>query len=573
MKRVIVAVVVLLAVAVGVTLWVRARSSQETNPADAQTVQVKRGTVKLTVSADGVLKPLTTVMIKSYAGGEIEVLAVEVGDEVQAGDLIANIDPTDSRTAYDQALADLTVAQARLTQAQEQAKVEPILTQTGIDQAEASYNAVLKDLQRLQQATHPQSRAQARAALDKAQASLDAVQKDLERLQQATHPQAIAQARAALDKAQANLNIAETELTRAEGLKAQGYVPQSEVDTARNRRDLAEADLRTAQERWNTLEGEQTAELRSAQARVAQAQADLRSVQERWNTLEVEQATELQSAQARVAQAKAGLERARADAVQKQLRKADVASAQAQVARAQAQVDNARIMLDYTTIRAPRAGVILQKFVEEGTIVTSGRSVTGQGTDIVELGDLTKMFVEVNLDEADVGKVGVGQSVEIRVDAFPDEVSQGVATRIDPQALTQQNITTVLVTVQVKKPDVWLKPGMTATCDFLVEKADDTLYLPSRAVREMGGKRMVVILEGEQMDHVSVEVGLVGDESTEILAGLKEGDQVIIPRLGGPPGGMEGHARAMGRRMGGAGGFVRSDSEAGGAPHPPPPPR
>ncbi|GAI57346.1 unnamed protein product, partial [marine sediment metagenome] len=73
MKRVIVAIVLLLAVGVGITLWVRTRRDQDTDGADLQTVQVKRGMVKLTVSADGVLKPLTTVMIKSYAGGEIEV--------------------------------------------------------------------------------------------------------------------------------------------------------------------------------------------------------------------------------------------------------------------------------------------------------------------------------------------------------------------------------------------------------------------------------------------------------------------------------------------------------------------
>ncbi len=557
MKRVIVVIVLLLAVGVGVTLWIRGRLRQGSGAADLQTVRVQRGTVRLTITADGVLKPLTTVMIKSYASGEIQTLAVEVGDEVKAGDLIATIDPTDSQTAYEQALADLHAAQARLTQARAQAKVQPTLTQASINQAEASYNAALKDLERLQQATHPQTYTQVRSALDKAQASLDVAQKDVERLQKATHPQAQAQARSALDKAQANLDIAETELTRAEGLKAHGYVSQSEVDTARNRRDLAKAELASAQERWDTLEAEQAAELRSAQARVDQAQADMVSAQKRWDTLEVEQSTELQSAEARVAQAQAGLDQARANAVQAQLRKADVTSAQAQVARAQAQVDNAQIMLDYTTVRAPRDGVILQKIAEQGTIVTSGRSVVGQGTDIVELGDLTKMFVEVQLDEVDVGKVQAGQPVSISIDAFPDEQFQGVVTRIDPQAVSQQNITTVLTTVQVNNPDKRLKPEMTATCEFLVDQIESALYLPSRAVEKMDGKYAVMVATGQELATAPVRVGLVGDENTEIVAGLKEGDEVIMPQLGGGPGGMASRFREMGRRMGGAGGFVR----------------
>jgi len=572
MKRVIVAIVLLLAVGIGITLWARGRARQESGVADLQTVRVQRGTVRLTVSADGVLKPLTTVMIKSYAGGEIEELAVDVGDRVKAGDLIATIDPADSRTAYEQALADLHAAQARLTQARAQANVQPTLTQASINQAEASYNAALKDLERLQQATHPQTHAQARSALDKAQASLDVAEKDVERLQKATHPQAQAQARSALDKAQANLDISETELTRAEGLKAEGYVPQSEVDSARNRRDLAKAELASAQERWNTLEADQDAELRSAQARVDQAQAEFASAQKRWDTLQAEQDAELQSAEAHVAQAQAALDQAQANAVQEQLRKADVTSAQAQVARAQAQVDNAKIMLDYTTVRAPRDGVILQKIVEQGTIVTSGRSVVGQGTDIVELGDLTKMFVEVQLDEVDVGKVQAGQPVSISIDAFPDEQFQGVVTRIDPQAVSQQNITTVLTTVQVNNPDERLKPEMTASCEFLVDKVENALYLPNRAVQKMNSEYTVTVATGEGLATVPVEVGVVGDENTEIVAGLKEGDEVIMPQLGGDPGGMASRFREMGRRMGGAGGFVRSESETRGAPPPPPPP-
>ncbi|GAI19550.1 unnamed protein product [marine sediment metagenome] len=265
----------------------------------------------------------------------------------------------------------------------------------------------------------------------------------------------------------------------------------------------------------------------------------------------------MQSAEARVAQAQAGLDQARANAVQERLRDADVISARAQVARAQAQVENAKTMLDYTTIRAPRAGVILQKFVEEGTIVTSGRSAVGQGTDIVELGDLTKMFVEVHMDEADVAKVRVGQAVTIRVDAFVDEEFAGVVTRINPQASTEQNITTVLVTVEVRQLDARLKPGMTATCEFVVGQVENALYLPSRVVQKMDGKYTVMVAAGQEMATTLVKVGLIGDENTEILEGLREGDEVIIPQLGGPAGGMSDRAREMGRRMGGAGGFVR----------------
>ncbi|KPJ64397.1 hypothetical protein AMK68_01710 [candidate division KD3-62 bacterium DG_56] len=492
MKWVIIVVGILLSLAVGVTIWVRTRGGSDADPGDLQTVRVQRGTVSLTVSGDGVLEPLTTVTVKSYAGGRVDTLAVEVGDQVKPGDLIAKIDPTDNLTAYEQARADLDAARARLAQAQEQARAQPTLTKASIAQAEASHNAAVEDVKRLQKATHPQARAAARATLD---------------------------------KAQANLEIADKELKRAQDLRSQGFLAQSEVDTAVNRRDLAKAELASAQERWDTLQQEE--------------------------------ATELDAAQARAAQAKAGLDRARADAVQDRIQKANVTSADAQVVRAEAQVDNARTMLDYTTIRAPRAGVVLEKIVEEGTIITSGRSAVAQGTDIVVIGDLTKMFVEVSLDEADVGKVRVGLPVHIGVEAFPDEAFRGVVTRIDPQAVTQQNITTVLVTVEIANADARLKPGMTASCDFLVEKVDDTLYLPSRAVQRAEDGHVVMAMQAGQQVRLPVEVGLVGDERTEILEGLREGHEVVLPALGGPPASQSDWIRQRGRRAGGAGGFVR----------------
>jgi HlyD family secretion protein len=462
-KGLLIASALLVVLGTGYLVWGRrAGKPVEQTP----TVRVERGNVELTVSADGTLKPLTTVVVKSYAGGRVDVLAVDVGDRVKPGDLIAKIDPTDSLTTYDQARADLNAAEAKLRQTQDQSNAQPALTRAAIAQAEAGHDSALKNLQRLQHATQPQTSAQARATLDKARASLD---------------------------------IAEKDLARAQGLKAEGFVAQSEVDSAISKRDLAKAELASAQERWDTLQEELTADLEAAQAQVAQA--------------------------------KAGLDNAKVNAVQDRLKQSEVVSAQAQVARANAQVVNAKTMLDYTTIRAPRAGVILTKLVEQGTIVTSGRSSISEGTDIVELGDLSKMFVEVSVDEADVGKLRLKQPVSIHVEAFPDAVFRGVVTRINPQASTQQNITTVLVTVHVENPGDRLKPGMTASCDFLAAKADDTLYLPSRAVRDAEGGHFVTVLQGNQSVDVPVQVGVVGDDRTEIRQGLREGEEVVLPSL------------------------------------------
>jgi len=491
MRR-IMAIALPVVVLVGVGLWLHSRSPGKASAEPYEVATVTRGNVGVSVTADGTLQPRTTVAVKSFAGGRVDVLAVEVGDVVKAGDLIAKIDPTDSLSSYDQAIADLSAAEAKLRQAQAQAAVQPRLTAASIAQAEASYHAAVKDLSGLQEATHPQQRARAKADLD---------------------------------KAQANLALAEADLKRVQGLKANGFVSQSDVDSAVNRRDLAQSDLASTQQQWDTLDRQQEAELEATRARVAQA--------------------------------KASLDSARAGAVQDELKRADVVSAQAQVARTQAAVTNAKTSLDYTTINAPRGGVILQKSIEEGTIVTSGKSSVTQGTDIVLLGDLSEMLVEVSLDEADVGMVRQGQEAKITVDAFPDATFRGRIARIDPQATTAQNVTTVLVTVRVENPDARLKPGMTATCEFMVSKAANVLMLPNQAVQGRRGQNEVLIRQGDKVVPVPVKIGLVGDDFTEIKEGVREGEEVLMPSLAAPVDEGSQRAAERGRRMGGAGGFLR----------------
>lgn len=481
-------------VVVALVLWALVGARGNGGESSLSLVVVERGTVVRTVTADGTLQPKTTVNVKSYAGGNVDLLAVEVGDVVKKGDLIAKIDPTDSLSTYEQAAADLEAAKAKLAQARDQAQAQPAMTKAAIAQAQASYAAAVQNLDYTREAKHPQLRASAQSALN---------------------------------KAKANLELARIELARMKELKEQGFVPQSDVDTALNQRDLAAAELESTQEQWDTLERQL--------------------------------ATELETAQASLAQSEAGLEKAKLDAVQDRIKVADVTSAEASVARAQAQLTNATTTLGYTTIVAPRDGVILERFVEEGTIVTSGRSSVTEGTDIVLLGDLTEMFVEVSLDEADVGMIQVGHAANVTVDAFPEEVFRGSVSRVDPQAVTEQNVTTVLVTVRLDESDPRLKPGMTATCEFIIGRAEDVLTLPNLAVQQHRGEATVLLRQGEEGVPTPVEVGLVGDNLTEMRSGVKEGTEVVLPFSVGGSEGFESRGREMGRRMGGAGGFVRGN--------------
>ena len=588
MRRFLIVVgVVVVLVIVGLVV-VRQRRARPADTSAAQIVTVQRGAVRRTVTADGTLRALTTVEVKSDAGGRVLLLAVDVGDKVKRGDLIARIDPTDTQTAYTQALAGMQTAGAQLTQARAQAQAQPELTRAAIAQAQASYDGAVADLHRLQTATQPRDRTDARASLDRAQAAVRASQEDLarltaatqpvaqtqarasldqaqaalrsaqetvKRLKEAQQPQSLVEARASLDKARSDLAVAEKELKRAQGLNAKGYLSQSSLDTAQNQRDSAQASYAQAQERMRTLADDQAAELRVAEAQVAQAQAALVAAQKKWDSLDDDQGPERRAARYKVSQARGALRNAKANTVQNVVKAADVVNQQVQVTKASASVEQTRTTLGYTTITAPRDGVILSKDVEEGTIVNSGRSGVAAGTTIVELGDLSTMYVDVEVDETDLADIRAGQQVAITVDSVGDKVLRGAVTRVDPQATTTSSVTTVKVEIEVLDHDRRLLPGLSATCAFLAGERTNVLTLPTRAIRQRDGKTTVTIPGDPSPRTVVVEVGLEGDESTEIVSGLNDGDKVLLPQLGAPVGadaGMPGPPPGMG------GGFLQS---------------
>lgn len=611
--KIVLAIVVLGAI-VG-TCVVRRQRTVEANLPIIETTTVERGDVSVTVSGSGTVKPLTTVDVKSEAPGKVMKLMVNLGDVVKKGQVIAMVDPADSRTAYTQAEADvegarasvdqaqaalrlqqkltpteirqalqqLELAKARLRQAEKQAEVQPELTRTAVAQAQAGYDSAVATLQQVKEATQPQTRERAESDLAAAEANLRTQQAAQDQLQQATHPQGRAVAQGAYDQAKATVNNAEKNVKRMKELYAKGFVSQSEVDNAQEQYEVAQAQTDTAKNKLDTLRQEQEEELKAAQSRVAEAKAGLASARRRSDTLRPELAGELRNAEAKVAQAKAALDSAKANRVLDQLKQEDLRAAKAeakqteagldkalaatlqeqvkqgditrnrsQSLRAIAQLTNATKQLRETTIIAPRDGVVLQKFVEEGTMVVSGSRGLSTGTagNIVQLGDMSRVFVDSEVDETDIGKVFLGQGVDITIDAFPDQVFDGKVTRIDPQTTAEQNVTYVHVEVEIDMPDPRLKPGMSANCDFVVERKKDVIGVPPEALREgEDGSTVSLLVDKEPrlltpsvkvvpmkvgkrlvtkwMVPRKVEAGLEGNEAVEIKSGLKEGEVIV----------------------------------------------
>ncbi|MEK9137810.1 MAG: efflux RND transporter periplasmic adaptor subunit, partial [Bacteroidota bacterium] len=160
--------------------------------------------------------------------------------------------------------------------------------------------------------------------------------------------------------------------------------------------------------------------------------------------------------------------------------KTNYESAIAQRKSAQAALNRARINLKYATIRAPIDGVVISRNVDVGQTVAASLAAP---TLFVIANDLTKMQVQANIDEADIGKIQVGQDVKFTVDAYPEQQFRGKVAQVRLQPNVIQNVVNYTVIVEVPNPDLKLMPGMTATITVLVDRREDALKLPNLALR------------------------------------------------------------------------------------------
>src|SRR6267143_937379 len=159
---------------------------------------------------------------------------------------------------------------------------------------------------------------------------------------------------------------------------------------------------------------------------------------------------------------------------------ATVAQTQAAVGQAQAAVNQNQVNLDHTIIQAPIDGIVIQRSVDVGQTVAASLQ---SPTLFIIAADLTKMQVNANIDEADVGRIRPGQSVTFRVDAYPTDEFVGTVAQIRLQPVVVSNVTTYGTVIDVPNAQLKLKPGMTANVKVEIAKRTDVLRLPNTALR------------------------------------------------------------------------------------------
>ena len=213
---------------------------------------------------------------------------------------------------------------------------------------------------------------------------------------------------------------------------------------------------------------------------------------------------------------------------------------QAAVAQAQASLDDAQVNLRYTDILSPVDGVVVSVSVAVGQTVAASFQTP---TLFLIAGDLTKMQVDTNVSESDVGRVREGQPATFTVDAYPGQPFHGEVAQVRNAPVTVQSVVTYDVVVAVDNPGLELKPGMTANVSITTASRDQALRIPVRALRfrprgtgpetpdadAKEGSAVYVLAPGGTLRRVEMEAGVRDSQHVEVLSGdLHEGDQVVV---------------------------------------------
>jgi HlyD family secretion protein len=215
-----------------------------------------------------------------------------------------------------------------------------------------------------------------------------------------------------------------------------------------------------------------------------------------------------------------------------QVLQAKIGQAQGQMAQDRANLKQLEEQLSYTTIESPLDGIVLSRDVEIGDAVSSILVLGSTATLVMTLGDTSEVYVKGKVDESDIGKVYLGQPARIKVESFKDKTFTGKVTKISPMGVEKDNVTTFEVRVSINNPEGVLKAMMTANAEIILEEHKGVLQIPEGSIIYDKDKKASVEVPApkakEGKKKVAVNIGISNGAKTELLSGLKEGDEVVL---------------------------------------------
>lgn len=223
-----------------------------------------------------------------------------------------------------------------------------------------------------------------------------------------------------------------------------------------------------------------------------------------------------------IARADLDIARANFNRVTNGASKEEIQALQNAVTYAQLELENARAVFAQTRLTAPFTATVTEIGVREGELV-------GGYTPLATIADLNALEIVADIDEIDVANVKVGQKVEVRLDAFPGERFSGILTRLFPAASVQRGSTVYTAIIEFDRREFEVRLGMGANLRILTVEKQGVLLVPNRALKNVGTRKAVRIVAPGEPREVIVEIGVTDGNETEIISGVNEGDQVLLP--------------------------------------------
>jgi RND family efflux transporter MFP subunit len=507
-KVIAIAAVIVLLIGVVIYAYLRQRQPAEGGGAfgpgqqsvPVETELVVNGDIAKTIMATGFINARAEVEVYPKQTGELVELLIDKGDRVKAGQALAKIESRLFEIQIKQAQADLAGAKAAYDKSSSLAFIN---SETDFKQAKGSLDRLQSVLKQAELDLQLQKK-QADVQVKKASSDL--------RIAQARLDAAISGARdQELEQAKVRADNAKRDLDRLNALLKDEMVSQDQVEAAQLQYDIYSAQLSLLEE------GLRPEDIQVLKAQVEAAKASLESAENDKMLIDIKQSS-LEAAQAQVDNAQAAFDQAAAARDASTWEK-DLAQAQASVQRAQASLDMAQKGFDDSTIKAPIGGIITQRLLDKGDSASLSRP-------FVTIVDMDVVKIAAKVPARDIGGIDVGDQAVVKPDAYPGESFPGTVANISP--IIDRSSQTCDIEVEAPNPDYKLKPGMFTRVDLTVLEHNDVPVIPVDALVKEGEEVFVYVVSDGKALKKKVTTGLNDGIKTEVLSGLKAGEEFIM---------------------------------------------
>ncbi len=511
--------IILIFAVIALTVWVLGGSMRNVGSSSVSnrlsTFSVRRGDLTITVTESGSIKASQTTDVMSEVYGEVTIISLIpegtyiTQKDVNNGKVLVELDSSSLKERLKEEEKGLASDEATLTEEQENYHIQQNQNESDITAAQLTVKFALMDFQKYLGKTVAQKMIEQVDADPNMRIDMASLLKEID------DPNLGGEASQELKRLTDSITLARSKLRRAENtlewtakLREKGYVSDSEFEADK----LDRESLKIQEEQAVT-----TLDLFKLYDFPKQVEQLLSVYREAGHELERTEAR----ARSRMAQAQARLSNAEED-----------------VTESREDVQRRRKQVAACTIRAPAPGLVVYssssnsyRYGERGPIQEGGKVYQRQ--KIISLVNTAEMIVEVRVHESSVDKVRQGQSTTITVEAFPDTTFQGKVLNVAPLPDPQQGFLSPDVKVYTTKVSIegshdFIKPGMSAKVEILVDQLEDVLFVPVQVVANREGKKLCYVMAGERVEKREVETGLFNDNLVEIKSGLSEGEEVLL---------------------------------------------